>query len=511
MTELPWIRRRRLADADLPLEPPIFLGDKSNGEFYWTQTPREKRIREEILRLADERARRLGLDRREFLASALGMVAALSVVNLASGCGGGGGDGGFDLPPDATLDCAAATEILSGDEFILDLQTHHIDDEATWRDRHPGQAWRGEGFASFLTFWPCDLPKRSECIGPATYIEQIFLNSDTTVAVLSGFPSPMCDDGTMCTNLKDNESMVLWRDLVNDAAGSQRLVQHCQVNPNDRWELQAALMERIRAEYGNSGWKCYPPWGPDGKGWWLDDEAVANPFLEKAIELGEPLICAHKGFPLPGFDRLHTDPRDVGPAARRYPQVNFIVYHSAFEVGVPVGPYDPEGGGVDRLIRTVEDHGLRGQNVYAEMGSAWALVMNDSLQAQHYVGKLLKHLGEDHLLWGSECVWFGSPQPQIEAFRRLRISDELQERHGYPALTPEIKAKILGLNGARVYGIDPEAVRCTLDANKLEEVRRAMDAELGPRRWAFQRPLGPRTRREFLRLQRWRRFLGRPA
>lgn len=509
MARIPWLQIRKKTGTEPPLETPILLGNKSNGEFFWEATPRERRMRETIFRLAEERSRKLGMDRREFLASALGMVTSLSVVNLFSGCGGGGD--GYTLPPDTTLECDAATEALSGDEFILDLQTHHIEDEETWRERHPGQTWNGEGFATFLTFWPCDFEKRSECVGPSTYYESIFLNSDTTVAVLSGFPSPMCDDGSLCTNLNNNEAMAYWRDLFNDAAGSQRMVQHCQVAPNDRWELQAAMMERIRADHGNHGWKCYPPWGPTGQGWWLDDEAVAGPFIEKCIELGEPLICAHKGFPLPGFDRVHTDPRDVGPAAVRYPQVNFVVYHSAFETGVVEGAYDPEGRGVDRLIRTVEENGLKGKNVFAEMGSAWALASLNSLQAQHYVGKLLKHLGEDNLVWGSECVWFGSPQPQIEAFRMLQISEELQELHGYPALTPEIKAKVLGLNAARIYGIDPDATRCTLDASKLGKLKLALDSELGGRRWAFQQSNGPRTRREFLRLQQWRRFQGVPA
>src|SRR4029434_2980448 len=89
--------------------------------------------------------------------------------------------------------------------------------------------------------------------------------------------------------------MAFLRDYYNDAAsGSQRVVQHCQVAPNDRWEKQAEMMERSRATYGNRGWKCYPPWGPEGQGWWLDDEVVAGPFIEKCIELREPLICAHE-------------------------------------------------------------------------------------------------------------------------------------------------------------------------------------------------------------------------
>jgi predicted TIM-barrel fold metal-dependent hydrolase len=510
MTRFPWLKMRRKTDPELPLEPPIFLGNKSNGEFFWEATSRERKMRELILRIADEQAPRHGMERREFLASALGMATSLWVVNLASGCGGGG-KGGFNVPAPTAMDCDDASRIISGNEFIFDLQTHHIEDEATWRERHPGREYNADGFATFLTFWQCPYEDRPQCIGPRTYVEHVFLNSDTTVAVLSGFPSPMCDDGTLCTNLNSNEGMAYWRDVINDAAGSQRMVQHCQVAPNDRWELQAAMMERIRADHGNHGWKCYPPWGPGGSGWWLDDPAVADPFIEKCKELGEPLICAHKGFPLPGFDRVHTDPKDVGPAAVRHPDVNFVVYHSAFETGVRVGPYDPNGGGVDRLVRTVEDHGLKGKNVYAELGSAWLLASGDSLQAQHLIGKLMKHLGEDNVLWGSECVWFGSPQRQIESFRMLEISQELQEQHGYPALTPERKAKIFGLNAARIYGIDPDAVRCSLDTNQLQLAKAELDATFGERRWAFEQPNGPRTRREFIALQKWRQFLGVPA
>jgi hypothetical protein len=279
----------------------------------------------------------------------------------------------------------------------------------------------------------------------------------------------------------------------------------------DQWDKQAAAMEHIHSQYGNHGWKVYPPWGPTGVGWWLDDPAIADPFIAKAKELGDPIVCAHKGFPLPTFDAVHADPKDVGPAAVNHPDVKFVIYHSAFETGVPEGPYDPAGGGVNRLVKTVTDHDLKGKNVYAEMGSAWVLSMNDPVLAQHYVGKLLKYVGEDNVLWGSECVWFGSPQPQIEAFRRLEISCEFQEKYGYPALTRARKEKIFGLNAARLYKVDPKATRQAVDKSKLAYWKGELDGELGGRRWALQEPGGPRTRREFLDLVRWRKFLGQPA
>ena len=45
-------------------------------------------------------------------------------------------------------------------------------------------------------------------------------------------------------------------------------------------------------------------------------------------------------------------------------------------------------------------------------------------EAMHYWGKLLKHIGEDRIVWGTDCLWFGSPQPAIEAFRCMEISQE---------------------------------------------------------------------------------------
>ena len=496
------------------METPIHLGNRSNGEFFEPQSPRDRAIRNYILDASGAQAARLGMERREFLASTAGMAASLYALNLAAGCGGSASNGGgYNVPPPETIDCAGAGELLGGDEFILDLQTHHIEDEEVWRDRHPGVGpYTGNNFANFITFYNCDLQPRSECIGPDAYVEQIFLNSDTTVGVLSGFPSEICPDGTLCTNLNSNDAMAFWRDYVNGVAGdTQRVVQHCQVAPNDQWELQADNMARIHETYGNHGWKCYPPWGAEGGGWWLDDPEIADPFNEKTKALGEPLICIHKGFPLPGFSREYADPKDVGPAAVKHPDVNFIVYHSAYENGHFEGPYDPEGGGVNRLIRTCLDNDVAGKNVYAEMGSAWYLASLNPVSAQHYVGKILKYLGEDHLLWGSECLWFGSPQPQIEAFRRLEISEEFQDLYGYPALTTEIKAKVFGLSAARLYGIDPEEKRCAVDTGLLRTAKAELDQEFGDRRWALQAPYGPRSRREFLRLAKWRQFLKVPA
>jgi predicted TIM-barrel fold metal-dependent hydrolase len=86
--------------------------------------------------------------------------------------------------------------------------------------------------------------------------------------------------------------------------------------------------------------------------------------------------------------------------------------------------------------------------------------MTQPQAAAHVLGKLLRYLGEDRVLWGTDAVFTGSPQEQIVAFRAFQIPEPMREAHGYPALTDRVRAKIFGANAAQVYGVDPDAVRC---------------------------------------------------
>lgn len=137
-------------------------------------------------------------------------------------------------------------------------------------------------------------------------------------------------------------------------------------------------------------------------------------------------------------------------------------------------------------------------NVYAELGSTWRLVMRDPDQAAHLMGKLLKCFGPDRILWGTDSIWYGSPQDQIQAFRAFQISREYQERFGYPALTPEIKRKIFGLNAVQVYGLQPEQMRRKLARDRVHKSKLEYLNDPQP---SFD-TYWPRTRGEFLALRR---------
>ena len=69
------------------------------------------------------------------------------------------------------------------------------------------------------------------------------------------------------------------------------------------------------------------------------------------------------------------------------------------------------------------------------------------------MGQLMKFMGPDRIVFGSDSVWYGSPQWQIDAFWRFQIPEEMRNKYGYPELTLEAKRKILGLNSANLYGI----------------------------------------------------------
>jgi hypothetical protein len=100
------------------------------------------------------------------------------------------------------------------------------------------------------------------------------------------------------------------------------------------------------------------------------------------------------------------------------------------------------------------------------------------------------------VLWGTDSIWYGSPQDQIVAFRTFQTSPEFRQRFGYPEITPAIRAKILGLNGAKVYGISAQELKKYTATDALAREKTAYLENPSPHFLTH----GPKTRREFLAL-----------
>ena len=229
-------------------------------------------------------------------------------------------------------------------------------------------------------------------------------------------------------------------------------------------------MEEVASNFPIRAFKTYTHNG--GPAWRLDDD-TGQAYFEKVQEVGVPIVAVHKGL---SGNNPDSSPVDVGPAAINHPDVNILVYHSGYEPGTTEGPYSPEADvGVNRLITSVRNAGSP-SNVYAELGSTWRNVMASPDEAAHLIGKLLVNFGEDNILWGTDAIWYGTPQDQIQLFRAFQISEQFQEQFGYPALTDEIKAKIFGGNAARVFGVDLPQVACEIDETAILQLRSEREA-----------------------------------
>jgi predicted TIM-barrel fold metal-dependent hydrolase len=269
-----------------------------------------------------------------------------------------------------------------------------------------------------------------------------------------------------------------------------------------------ALMESAANTGKVAAFKVYTAWGPNGQGFALDDPAIGLPVIQKAHDLGVKILIAHKGLPLVRFDAAHNRPDDMVAVSRQFPDMQFVVFHGAWDSRLMEGPYDANATrGIDSLLAALDRHSVPpNDNVWADLGSVWRQLLTSPAQAAHALGKLLSRVGTDRVLWGTDAVWYGSPQPQIMAFRAFEISEQLQEQLGYPALTPALKANVLGLNAARLFGLDPTLTRCALADDPLSTASStAAGLQSDGALASGWRPRGPTTRREMLQ------WLGSPG
>jgi predicted TIM-barrel fold metal-dependent hydrolase len=203
----------------------------------------------------------------------------------------------------------------------------------------------------------------------------------------------------------------------------------------------------------------------------MDDEKVAYKGYELCVKAGIKNICIHKGLFAPSIEKQFPHLRgfaavdDVGQAAKDWPQLNFIIYHSAYrhvggDPAVALAEFERTGriSWTSDLADIPAQYGVN--NVYGDVGQLFAttLVAQPRVCAA-LMGTLIKGLGVDHVNWGTDAVWTGSPQWQIEGLRRLEIPEDMQKKFGFAPLGPAdgpVKTAIFGGNNARLYNINPK-------------------------------------------------------
>lgn len=490
----------QLLNENLPVD---FL-PLSNGEHFPEAADPEVLAAYKLADEATEEARRrFGMSRRDFVRTSAAMWIGLWALNKVSpgkyGYYAYAAESGPNVPDDPLWDaCAldypgAQLNNLPG-EFIVDTQSHHVVNDGKWRVLQPVHHAFICGLFGLNHENASDIQKHNSNVDPCQntgrwqYIKDLLMDSATTCCVLSPVPSAP-DEQQPLPFAEANETAEIVQNL---AGGTLRVVTHGYVMPNRGWfhaqnvgyvpapvggppinkgtgtytpgdpapypflqdELDWMEERAIKYRHHLRGWKVYTPYGdvPFGSGMGHDDPAgmAMNAQIMKLHDkYGIPKVLAsHKGVWLPTFDDRRQACDDVPGAAKAFPEIRFIIYHSAG--GWKGKLYPGDGGtsaddsripkddytqGIIGLLKNLKDNGLaatqnvptglaHGQspNVYVDLGSVFPDRGVD--QQALFIGTMVKHLGSRRICWGTDCLWTGSPQPRIAAMRSLQFTGD---------------------------------------------------------------------------------------
>src|SRR5947207_2978081 len=358
------------------------------------QSARQREVEARLKELGNQLARRQGLSRRHFFQTAAGMAASFVAMNQVFGRL-------FEvsMAEAATPDMAAErAQALSG-QMIIDGHTHFLRDDT----RLMGfiKAREAVGKAG----WNKALGDKEQTIDDlkySNYIKEIYMDSDTKVALLSNSPSEVPEDWFI-----PQEQVFKTREQVNKEAGSRRMMAHFTITPG--WPGWLDQVDKAIEVYKPDSWKGYTVGDNTNKDrsnhpYHLDDEKLMYPFYEKAAKAGIKNICIHKGlFALAVEQRFpnlrpYADVRDVGKAAKDWPQLNFIIYHSGYRwIGAKpaegMAEFDQTGRSswVSDFAEIPAKYGVT--NVYGDLGQlfAWTAVAEPRLSAA-LMGMLVRGL-----------------------------------------------------------------------------------------------------------------------
>jgi predicted TIM-barrel fold metal-dependent hydrolase len=548
---------------DEPFQGPVPTRMISNGEYMpHPQTAKQRHVEVRVKELADKAAKKLGISRRQFLASTGGLAASFLAINEVFG------NTFFKVKPVEMFEPDAAAE--NGPPrnlFVFDDQTHIVRSSVNTPQglralaQGPGAVSSGAGFTknpfngsggnpagvdelgTAWTDWnPAQLgPDFPPNPGPPTtvagefhlgqYINRMYLQAQTSVSIISnanialftppggGTPGPANNiHDSLISEILTGRQTAQCRDYINRLAGSTRALAHGQIYPGPGNMADPLFGDYTQWQIENmqpDSWKGYnvafaasaSPGAPFAR-WRLDDEAIAYPTYAVIARNADQLrkhpgffnICIHKGLSAngtqPGGPNNLPDfgnPDDLVKVATDWPQFNWIMYHSCIRPSFwvlqslqdienlsgampPTLLVDSHGHAVPNLRWSTQFAQIaagryvagaepssqspsstrRLPNLYAELGTTMAsMIVTFPTVWSHLIGQLLYYMGENNIVFGSDSLWYGGPQWQVEALWRSQIPDDIRERWGYPQLHEGAKRKILGLNSARLYRLAP--------------------------------------------------------
>ena len=296
-----------IPSENLKLQTPIPTQIVSSDEFYPDpQNDKQREVENRLLAMADDLGKKQGLDRRRFFQTAAGMAASFVAMNEVYG----------DLF--AVSKAEAATPAMAQeraaalkDQFIMDMHTHFLRDDT--RNMNFVNQRNAVGKAG----WNKTLAEKEQTIEDlkfANYVKEMFLDSDTKIALISSSPSEIEQDWFLT-----NEQMAAARKKVNDEAGSRRLFSHQIFTPGrPGWleQIDAGLELKPKSVKGytigdntHKNLSKFP--------WRMDDEKVVYKAYEKFVKAGVKNVCVHKGLFAPSVEKQFPPPIRAAARPRR--------------------------------------------------------------------------------------------------------------------------------------------------------------------------------------------------
>jgi uncharacterized protein len=261
--------------------------------------------------------------------------------------------------------------------------------------------------------------------------ELIFRNSPTDMAIVGSLPF---GPGTPSDQYQDPDHFI----RVNHgfaAAYPERCIFSGGVEPTAKGvDYAKESVEYQCKELGSRLMKFYPFF------WRADDEKLAYPIYEKCREVGIRILQFHMCLPGDSSHDVEIQrPTPLQRVARDFPDMHVIMHH-------PMPLY------FDETVNIA----ARFKNIYLLLSPTIQLSLVRPRLVQKLIGELLESVGSDRLIYGSEGALSGNPTAFIKALLDFNIAEDLQDGYGFPQITREDKEKILGLNLARLLGIDVE-------------------------------------------------------
>jgi predicted TIM-barrel fold metal-dependent hydrolase len=330
----------------------------------------------------------------------------------------------------------------SGEEiFVIDGHVHNWDGRKANQKNVHGEQFINCFYAyhTFLSpkekLWPRE---KFERYGGEQMYRDLFVDGYDDMAIFQ--PTYLTDFYVEGFNTTEQNAVL-------KAQYPNRFIVNGAFDPRDGEAGLEAFEEKV-TKHKIKGVKLYTAeWRGDSRGYKLTDP-WAERYLALCEKLGVKNIHVHKGPTIIPLDRDAFDVADIDHAATNFQGLDFIVEHC----------------GLPRLddfcwIATQET------NVYGGLAVALPFIRKQPKYFAHVISQLLMWLGPDKLLYGSDYgIW--TPDWLIDAFMDFELPDDVAKECGV-TLDLEAKKKILGLNAARLYGIDIAAQKRLLAKERV--------------------------------------------